>query len=128
MGLDGSLTVFTGLIDLLKIGQGSYAMGGAVLFIALPIFCISTSFDLWYKYEIHGEKFDRYVSRAAACSRLWYLLAIGSVGFIYLLKTSENGVVYLPVYYLLMSVMLQKLILTRISRLTAAAKFVDEIN
>ncbi|MEH6475196.1 MAG: hypothetical protein V7727_05885 [Sneathiella sp.] len=128
LGLSGSLTIFTALVDLIQSGQGSYAVAGAVLFIALPIFGISAAFDLWYKYEIHGAKFEKYATRAGACGRFWYLLAIGSVGFVYMLKTSENGIVYIPVYYLFLSVMLQKLVLTRMTRLTAAVKFVDEID
>ncbi|OUR79237.1 hypothetical protein A9Q83_05235 [Alphaproteobacteria bacterium 46_93_T64] len=127
LGLEGSLSLFLSLVALVKTGEGTFALAGSALFIALPIYNISTAFDIWYKHEIHGEKFDKYVTRVGACGRLWFLLAIGSVGLIYLIQTSENGTVYLPVYYLLLSIMLQKLVLTRLGRLTSAVRFVDEI-
>jgi len=123
--LSGPITLFSGVADLFKAGQGTVALTAGALFIALPILNISTAFDLWYKHPLQGDKFEKFVRRANACGRLWFLLALATIGLIYKINTSEGGVVYPPIYYLLVSVLLQKIVLTRMSRMAALVQFVE---
>ncbi len=123
--LSGRITLFSGVGDLFKGGQGTYAIAAGILFIALPILNISTAFDLWYKHPLEGEKFEKFARRANACGRLWFLLMLAVIGLIYKINISEGGVVYPPIYYLLVSVLLQKIVLTRMSRLAAVVQFVE---
>lgn len=125
-GISGPFTLFDGVIDLMKSGFGSYALAGAVLFIALPILNISTAFDLWYKHSLDSEKFDKFARRASACGRLWFVLIAGSAALVYTLNTSEGGIVYPPIYFLLVSIVLQKFILTRMSRMAALVQVVED--
>lgn len=123
--LSGPITLFSGVAELFKVGQGTYALMAGVLFIALPILNISTAFDLWYKHPLQSDKFEKFVRRASACGRLWFLLVLATIALIYKINTSEGGIVYPPIYYLLVSVLLQKFVLTRMSRMAAVVQFVE---
>lgn len=125
-GLEGQITIFTDLLTLFKLGQGSHALGGAAVFVALPILNIATAFDLWYKHQIHDDKFEKFSRRASACGKLWYIQFVATGGLVYLLNNSEEGIVYMPFYYLFISMILQKFVLTRISRMAALIKFVED--
>lgn len=125
-GIKGPFNLFDGIVDLMKTGYGSYALAGGVLFIALPILNISTAFDLWYKHGLDSDKFDKFSRRASACGRLWFILITGCVVFVYKLNTSTGGIVYPPIYFLLVSIGLQKFVLTRMSRMAALVQVIED--
>ncbi len=125
--LQGQFSIVSGSLALLKSGYGAYALIGLALFIAIPVLSIATAFDLWYKYDLQSEKLDRMISRAKICGRIWFFVMLGTISLIYYVKiSSTNTVMHLPVYYLLLSVISQKLVLARISGLFSIVKFVDE--
>ncbi len=126
-GLTGQYSLFTAALEFLKAGNATYAMGILVVFVLIPVLSIATAFDLWYKYQMQDEKFQKILSRSVACGRLWFFVMLGAISLVYYTKMSSTGAILHPsVYYLLVSVMMQKLILTRIARLASAIKFVDE--
>ncbi|WP_169568485.1 hypothetical protein [Sneathiella limimaris] len=125
-GISGKIVLVSDIVILMKSGQGSVALMVGLLFILLPILNISTAFDLWYKHPLDGEKFEKFNRRANLCGRLWYLGVLSIGALIYKLNTASDGVIYPAIYYLLMSSLLQKFILTRLTRLTALVTFVDK--
>lgn len=125
-GLQGQFSVVTGSLELLKSGYGVYALIGMGLFILVPVFSIATAFDLWYKYPLQSEKLERMIARANACGKIWFLVMLGTISLIYYVKMYSNEtIMHLPVYYLLLSVVSQKLVLSRIFRLFSMIKFED---
>jgi len=126
LGLQGQIAIFPSLLTLFKNGMGGPAVLGAVVFGVLPILSISTAFEIWYKHPLQGDKFGKYARRITIFNGLWLLLAAALVGLIYMLNTSEQGRLYMPIYYLLVSVMMQKIILMRLKRMVALVQFVDD--
>lgn len=125
--LTGQYSLITAALELMKTGNGMYALGIAVVFIAIPTLSIATAFDLWYKYELQGEKFQKTLDRSVTCGRLWFFVMLGVIGLIYYIsQSSAEAILHPSVYYLMLSVMLQKITLTRISRLASAVQYVDE--
>lgn len=125
-GLEGQFSVVTGSLALLKSGYGAYALIAIVLFIAIPVFSIATVFDLWYKYDLQNEKLERLITRARACGKFWFLVMLGTISLVFYVKiSSSETIMHLPVYYLLLSVILQKLVISRVSGLFAIVKFED---
>ncbi|GEM_PF-3191946 len=126
-GLTGQYSLFTAALAYMKAGQGAYAMGIALLFGAVPVFSIATVFDLWYKYQLHEEKTERVISRAHMCGKLWFFVVLAMAALIYYAKTSSTSAeIHLALYYLLISMILQKLTLTRLGGLLSSIRYVEE--
>ncbi|WP_025898473.1 hypothetical protein [Sneathiella glossodoripedis] len=125
-GLTGSFTILSAIFELMKLGQGSYGLGIAVVFVGLPFLNIATAFDFWYKHPLDSDKFDRFYRRVNACARLWFVIFIAAGFFIYTVNSSSGGGLYLPIYYLLASIILQKFVLTRMSRMAAVVQFIED--
>lgn len=126
-GLTGQFSLFTAAMKLLEIGRGSYAITLAVIFGVIPIFSISTVFDLWYKYELHLEKTERVIPRAGFCSRIWFLVMLTTLALIYYVsQSSESAMIHMAMYYLLLSVFLQKITLSRLTGLLNKIKYVRD--
>lgn len=127
VGLDGSFSLLSAMAALLKGGQGGVALLIAVLSVLLPVVLLSTAFELWYKYELTDPKFLRKTQLLRQLGRLWYLslLVIGAA--IYLGSRADSGLVlHVAVYYLLISLAMQKLVAARLQPLINAVQFVDE--
>lgn len=126
-GLKGQYSLFTAAMELLEMGRGSYALALAVIFGVIPIFSIATVFDLWYKYELHAEKTERMIPRAGFCNRIWFLVMLATLALIYYVsQSSEDAILHMALYYLLLSVMLQKITLSRLTGLLDKIKYVRE--
>ncbi len=125
-GLSGSFSLISAVTDLMKLGAGSYALGIGVLFVALPILNISTAFDFWYKHPLDSEKFDRFFRRVNACNRLWFIMFGAAAFLVYAINTSPSGIIYPPIYYLIISILLQKFALIRMSRMASVVQFVED--
>ncbi|GLQ06038.1 hypothetical protein [Sneathiella chinensis] len=125
-GLTGQFSLFQAILELMKAGQGVYAVGVAVVFMVVPVLIVATNFDLWYKIELTSDKFEKYQRRLALCGRLWFFVMLATIALVFYVRTSgAGGVLHASVYYLLLSVILQKLNHGRITRLLATVKFVD---
>ncbi len=126
-GLNGQFSLLTAALELFKAGDTVYAAGIAILFAVIPVFSIATVFDLWYKYALHEEKTERIIARAKLCGRLWFFVMLATISLVYYTQTSSaDAVLHPPVYYLVVSVLIQKLILSRVSRLLASVQYVEE--
>ena len=126
-GLNGQFSIFTAAMELIKIGQGAHAIGLAGIFGVIPIFSIATVFDLWYKYELHEEKTERMLPRAGFCNRIWFLVMLATLALIYYVsQSSEGAILHMAIYYLLLSVLLQKITLSRLTGLLDKIKYVRE--
>ncbi len=126
-GLTGQYSLFTATVDYMQAGQGAYAIAIALLFGVIPGFSIATVFDLWYKYQLYEEKTERVISRAHLCSKLWFLVVLAMTALIYYAKTSSpDAELHLAVYYLVMSLTLQKLMLIRLNGLLSSIQYVEE--
>lgn len=126
-GLNGSFSLLSGMAALLKSGQGGIALLIAVLAILLPVVLLSTAFELWYKYELTDNKFLRKAGLLRQLGRLWFcsLFVIGAM--IYLASRADTGLVlHAAVYYLIISLAMQKLVASRLQPLMNAVKFVEE--
>jgi hypothetical protein len=123
-GLYGSYSLIDGLVAIFKVGKMMEASAGFFAFILLPVLNISTAFELWYKYQLQDDKFEKYVRRIKTCRRLWLLSALVAAGFVYLVNSLEQGVLHFPVYYLFFSLILQLFTLNRIGRMVAMVKIV----
>lgn len=123
-GLVGEYSIFTGVMELLKIGKGGAALGGAAIIIMLPVYGISTAFDLWYKHVLQSAKFEKASGRSALCGYLWFVTFGAASALIFFVQTSSSDVILHPsVYCLLLSLILQKITLTRITRLISLVQF-----
>ncbi|WP_169542777.1 hypothetical protein [Sneathiella aquimaris] len=127
LGLDGQYSLVIAAMELVKTGHGAYSVGLLVLFVVIPVLSISTVFDLWYKHELHSDKLQKLIPRAKTCGRLWFFVMMAVIAGIYYSRTLLNDtVLHVAVYYLLISIILQKLTLARVTRLLASIKFVEE--
>jgi uncharacterized paraquat-inducible protein A len=126
-GLNGSYSLIDGMITLFKSGQPAVAMVILVTTIIVPIITLSSAFELWYKYELQSDRFPHKAQRLRRYGRLWYLV-FGSVLIgVYLIQNSEiEAVIHAPVYYLTVSLALQKLVITRMEPLINAVQFVED--
>jgi len=123
-GLSGEYSIFTAVMELFKAGEGGIALGIAALIIALPVYGIATAFDLWYKHELQGVKFEKMSGRSALCSNLWFITFAAAAALIFHIQTSNPDVIlHQSVYSLLLSLVLQKIALTRISKLISMVQF-----
>ncbi|MBO0334236.1 paraquat-inducible protein A [Sneathiella sp. CAU 1612] len=126
-GLDGSFSLLSAMAALLKSGQGGIALLIAVLSILLPIVLLSTAFELWYKYELTDAKFLRKTQLLRQLGRLWFLSLFVIGAAIYLGTRADSGLVlHVAVYYLLLSLAIQKLVAARLQPMINAVQFVDE--
>ena len=121
---------FTGtfsILDAVKILFSNQDMTGMIVVllaaILWPVLSLSIAFDLWYKHPVQEAKFLKNAPRIRFFGRIWFILALLAVGFIYLVQFEANGKVHLPVYFLLLSVILQKLCLTRMQGLLDRIQF-----
>ena len=126
-GLEGSFSLLSVMAALLKGGQGGIALLIVLLAILLPIVLLSTAFELWYKYELTDAKFLRKANLLRQLGRLWFLSLFIVGGAFYLASRPDTGIVlHVAVYYLVMSLALQKLVASRLQPLINAIKFVEE--
>jgi uncharacterized paraquat-inducible protein A len=125
--LNGSYSLIDGMVALFKSGQAAVAMLILVTTIIVPIITLSSAFELWYKHELQSDRFSYKAQRLRRYGRLWYLV-FGSVLIgIYLIQNSEiEAVVHAPVYYLTVSLALQKLVIARMEILLNAVQFVED--
>lgn len=126
-GLNGSFSLLSGMAALLKNGQGGIALLIAVLAILLPVVLLSTAFELWYKYELTDSKFLRKAGLLRQLGKLWFcsLFVVGAM--IYLSSRADTGLVlHAAVYYLIISLAMQKLVASRLQPLINSVKFVEE--
>lgn len=126
-GLSGQYSIVTAALEFLKTGNGVYSLGILMVFVLIPVLSIATAFDLWYKYQMQDDKFQKILGRSVTCGKLWFFVMLASISLVYYTKiSSPDAILHPSVYYLLVSVMMQKLILTRIARLASAIKYVSE--
>lgn len=126
LGLEGRYSLLTALPELLKSGQGGLAVLIAVLTIILPILLLSTAFDLWYRHELADAKFLRKSRLLRQLGRLWLMLLGLVLIFIYFaVQSGEGTTLHLAVYYLVVSLALQKLVAARLQPLINAVQFVE---
>ncbi len=127
-GLTGTLSV----LDAVKALYGQQDMGGVIVLflvgILWPVLSLAVAFDLWYKHPIQEAKFLKNAPRIRFFGSVWFVLAVLVVGFIYQVQFEAGGKVHLPFYFILLSVILQKLCFTRIQLLLNRIQFeeVDE--
>ncbi|MEH6403306.1 MAG: hypothetical protein V7750_08035, partial [Sneathiella sp.] len=123
-GLSGEYSIFSAVMELLGSGEGGLALGIAALIIALPVYGVSTAFDLWYKHELQNEKFEKVSGRSSLCGYLWFISFAAAAALIFEIQTTSSDVIlHQSVYSLLLSLVLQKIVLTRISRLISMVQF-----
>jgi len=122
-GLTGTFAI----LDAIKALYVNQDMGGmAILFLAgilWPVLSLSIAFDLWYKHPVQEAKFLKNAPRIRFFGRMWFMLALLVVGFVYVIQFEAGGKVHLPIYFLLLSVILQKLCITRIQGLLDRIQF-----
>jgi len=125
--LNGPYSLVDGMIELFKKGKAAIAMVVLVTTIIVPIITLSSAFELWYKHELHSDRFSYKAQRLRRYGRLWYLV-FGSVLIgIYLIQNSEiEAVIHAPVYYLTVSLALQKLAIARMEPLINTVQFVED--
>lgn len=125
--LNGSYSLADGMVALFKTGQAAIAMLILVTTIIVPIITLSSAFEIWYKHELQSDRFSHKAQRLRRYGRLWYLV-FGSVLIgVYIIQNSEvEAVIHAPVYYLTISLALQKLAIARMEPLISAVQFVDE--
>jgi uncharacterized paraquat-inducible protein A len=127
LGLTGSFSLIELMIDLVKGGQGAIAILTFVVSLLAPVFMLSGAFELWYKHELQGDAFEIKAGRLRQYGRYWYLMFL--VLIIGLYAASHVGVdtvLHLPVYYLVLSSALIKLILARMTLLLNLVEFVSD--
>ncbi|MEX0583076.1 MAG: paraquat-inducible protein A [Sneathiella sp.] len=125
-GLSGSHSLLTALPELLKGGQGGIAVLIAVITILLPILLLSTAFDLWYKYELADTKFLRKARLLQQLGRIWLLLlGLVLIAIYFAVLAEAETTLHLAVYYLVISLALQKLITARLQPMINAVRFVE---
>ncbi|MCF8466135.1 MAG: hypothetical protein K9G33_01915 [Sneathiella sp.] len=127
LGLIGSHSLLTAAVELLKTGQGVLALLVLVLTVLLPIALLSTAFDLWYKHELQEVKFVRKARLLRQLGRLWFV-SFASILIAIYLATRANAatILHLAVYYLVISLALQKLVVARMVPMINAVTFVDD--
>lgn len=122
-GLTGTLAILDAISGLYRLND----IGGAAILTIVaaiwPVYSISIAFDLWYKHPLHEDKFLKTAPRIRFFGRIWYLLALSAVGFVYLVQFDGGGKLHLPIYFLLLSVILQKLCFTRIQGMINRIQF-----
>ncbi|USG60364.1 paraquat-inducible protein A [Sneathiella marina] len=125
--LNGSYSLIDGMVALFKTGQAAIAMLILVTTIVVPIITLSSAFEIWYKHELQSERFPHKAQRLRRYGRLWYLV-FGSVLIgIYLIQNSEiEATIHAPIYYLTVSLALQKLALVRMEPLINSIQFVED--
>lgn len=122
----GSVSLLSAMISLLKTGQGGEALAVALIVVIIPVYLLSAAFDLWYKHELHGDKFERKASALLRMGRLWFLSAAGVIGGLYCLVAADQGSrFHYAVYFLLISLLLMKFVFLRLTPLINAIRFVD---
>ncbi len=127
LDLSGSYSLIDAMTALLKAGHGLAAVLILISTILIPILLLSAAFDLWYKHELQGSKFEAKAARLQQYGKLWFLAAGIIVFGLYTIMTTGEGVLLLtPVYYLIVSIMILKLILIRLTQLINAVRFVDD--
>ncbi len=112
-GLVGTLAILDAVVALFKANQLPDAAVLGLAFVLWPVYTLSVAFDLWYKHPVQEEKFMRAAGRVRFFGRIWYIIALLTVGGVYLIQVEAGGVVHMPVYALILSVILQKLCFTR---------------
>ena len=126
-GLEGTYSLLSAAVELLKTGQGVLALLILALTILFPILLLSTAFDLWYKHELQEIKFVRKARLLRQLGRLWFVSFASILIAIYLLtRVGAGTILHLAVYYLVISLALQKLVVARMVPMINAVEFVDE--
>lgn len=126
LGLSGSFSIIDLVLALFKSSQGGIALALTLILIVVPCLITASAFDIWYKYALETEIFERRYRRMVKFSRLWFVSVAVMAGGIYYAKTSLPDTVLFPaVYGLALALIVQKLATGRIIRLVSAIKFVD---
>ena len=127
LALSGSYSLLRAMGEFLKTGQGTLALLVFGVTILFPVFFLSTAFDLWYKHELQEPKFARKARLLHQFSRLWFVVFAVVLAGIYFLMRAQTGVVlHVAIYYLVISLALQKLVTARMMPMINAVTFVDE--
>ncbi|MBE7636718.1 hypothetical protein GUA87_07655 [Sneathiella sp. P13V-1] len=126
-GLEGTFAILDALLVLFKANRLPDAAVLGLTFILWPVYSLSVAFDVWYKYPVQEDKFLKASGRLRFFGRIWYLIAISTVGMVYIVQVEAGGVVHLPVYALILSVILQKLCFTRMLGMVNRIQF-DEVD
>jgi uncharacterized paraquat-inducible protein A len=125
-GLSGQFSVINLILKFLGAGQGGLAVAIALLLVILPVMITASAFDVWYKYDMATELFERRYRRLQKFTRLWILSVALVVASVYYLKTSvPDAVIFPALYALLLALIMLRLAVGRITRLMAAIDFVD---
>ena len=125
-GLDGTYSLLTAIPELFKDGRGGLAVLIAVLTIILPIILLSTAFDLWYKHELSDSKFLSKSRLLKQLGRIWLLLiGLILIAIYFATQAGADTTLHLAVYYLVISLALQKLIAARLIPLINAVELVE---
>ncbi|WP_373085115.1 hypothetical protein [Sneathiella sp.] len=126
LGLDGTYSVLSGMVALLEAGQGAAAVMTLAVTLLLPVFLLSTAFDLWYKHELADPKFLRKAKLLKQLGNFWFI-AVGSVlAAIYFIQRAPDSFLHFAILYLLVAVTLSKLVLLRLLPMINAVKFVND--
>lgn len=127
LDLSGTYSLIDAMTALLKAGHGLASVLILISAILIPILLLSSAFDLWYKHELQGSKFEAKAARLQQFGRLWFLSAAIILFGLYAVMTMGQGNQLLSsAYYLIVSVMLLKLVLLRLRQLISAVQFVED--
>ncbi|PHQ68956.1 MAG: hypothetical protein COB93_09290 [Sneathiella sp.] len=127
LGLMGTYSLLDMIMPLMKGGQGNAAIFIVVVALLLPIIFLSSAFEVWYKHELQGDKFERKAARLRQYGKLWFLEFAALLFGLYTVLTADADIVlHLPVYYLMISLGMQKLVFTRLSLMIASVKYVED--
>ncbi len=127
LDLNGSYSLIDAMTALLKAGHGLAAVLILIGTILIPILLLSSAFDLWYKHELQDSKFEAKAARLRQYGKLWFLAAgILLFGLYAAIYNGAGTVLLTPVYYLIVSIMVLKLILVRLSLLIGTVHFVED--
>lgn len=125
-GLAGTYSIIDLVIAFFKTGRAGIALAVALILILTPCIIAATAFDIWYKYGLETELFERRFNRMVKFSRLWLLSAAVLGGGLYYAKMILTDTVLYPALYgLILALIVQKLATGRIIRLVSQVKFVN---
>ncbi len=125
MALAGEYSLLELIKALFLSGRGAMALIIALFVIVFPVVLLSLAFDVWYKFELGGDKFERKSARLRALGRLvlpvFALIPIA----LYLAGREADVILHGAGLYLVASFALLKIATARMQPLTRAVRFVD---
>ncbi|MFC4273483.1 hypothetical protein GQF03_06820 [Sneathiella chungangensis] len=126
LDLNGGYSLLTVMAEFFKAGRGGLAVLIALITIFLPILLLSTAFEIWYKYELKDDKFLRKARLLHQLGRLWlFILALVLIAIFMATRAEVAVTLHVGVYYLVVSLALQKLVAARLQPMINAVQFVE---